>query len=207
MSTSAAQENFLPAPNGTPNKVHPGEAYVFVTRVIIRISKRMGRDPARDVIVAVEPTRWGGYYQTGRWSAMVQGPRIGIPLIISPPGGMKGTSTDAPVELVDIYPTLLELAGIEKPDHLTGVGLVPLLKNPEMDWKDATFSWWRNGRTIHTSQHTYTEWIKGEQVVGRMLFDCVNDPQGNVNIAGLAENKSLIEKLHRILEKRNTLAK
>ena len=102
--------------------------------------------------------------------------------------------------MVDIYPTLLQMAGIEKPDHLTGVSLVPLLKNPEMDWKDATFSWWQNGRTIHTSQHTYTEWIKDDQVVGRMLFDHKNDPQENSNIADLPENETLVKQLSRQLK-------
>ena len=124
-----------------------------------------------------------------------------LPLIFRVPGVEGNKATAGLVGLVDIYPTLLELTGIEKPDHLTGVSLVPLLKNPTLPWKETALSWWRNGRTVHTSSYTYTEWIKEGQVVGRMLFDRVNDPRENVNVAGLPENKPLVERLHRMLEK------
>ncbi|MGJ8642083.1 MAG: sulfatase [Luteolibacter sp.] len=56
------------------------------------------------------------------------------------PAGSRGKTTDALVELVDMYPTLCELAGIEMPDGLEGTSLVPLLENPEQPWKTAAFS-------------------------------------------------------------------
>lgn len=56
------------------------------------------------------------------------------------PAGSRGKSSDALVELVDIYPTLCDLAGIEQPSHLDGKSYTPLLDNPEQTWKDAVFS-------------------------------------------------------------------
>jgi arylsulfatase A-like enzyme len=53
------------------------------------------------------------------------------------PGGVK---TDALVELIDIFPTLCELAGIKKPGHLEGTSFKPLLNDPKLDWKKAAFS-------------------------------------------------------------------
>ncbi|WP_289040483.1 sulfatase [uncultured Zobellia sp.] len=66
-----------------------------------------------------------------------------VPLIIRTPDMAKetrGKSTDALVELVDMYPTLCELAAISKPETLEGQSFAPLLSNPEQEWKTAVFS-------------------------------------------------------------------
>ena len=75
-----------------------------------------------------------------------------VPLMIRVPGVTdKGMRTDALVELIDIFPTLTDLTGIEMPplcpegNHklltcVEGVSLAPLLKDPKMDWKKAAFS-------------------------------------------------------------------
>lgn len=64
-----------------------------------------------------------------------------VPLMISAPG-MKaaGAATDALVELVDIYPTLCELADLPRPDHIVGKSFAPLLEDPEQEWKDMALS-------------------------------------------------------------------
>ena len=56
----------------------------------------------------------------------------------------RGQSTDALVELVDIYPTLCELAGVPQPEHLEGQSFVPLLDEPAKAWKQAAFSQYPN---------------------------------------------------------------
>ncbi|MGX5856564.1 sulfatase [Dyadobacter jiangsuensis] len=66
-----------------------------------------------------------------------------VPLIVwtpEMPATSRGKSTDALVELVDIYPTLCELAGLEKPAHLEGYDFSPLFKNPKQPWKKSVFS-------------------------------------------------------------------
>ncbi|MFC0534635.1 sulfatase [Pelagicoccus mobilis] len=70
-----------------------------------------------------------------------------VPFIIWTPSmseAAQGASTDALVELVDMYPTLCDLAGIEKPEHLEGYSLTPLLQNPDRNWKKAAFSQFPN---------------------------------------------------------------
>lgn len=62
------------------------------------------------------------------------------PLIISVPGLNKGATTDAIVQMVDIYPTLAEITGFEAPEDLAGHSLVPLLKDPESDWNFPAFT-------------------------------------------------------------------
>ncbi len=70
-----------------------------------------------------------------------------VPLIITTPvmpDENRGKSTSALVELVDMYPTLCELADIPLPNHLEGQSFVPLLTNPKQDWKNAVFSQYPN---------------------------------------------------------------
>ncbi|MCG6154392.1 sulfatase [Rubinisphaera sp. ICM_H10] len=68
-----------------------------------------------------------------------------VPLIIwTPDMQARGESTDALVELVDIYPTLCELSGVPQPEHLEGHSFVPLLNQPDQPWKSAAFSQYPN---------------------------------------------------------------
>lgn len=52
----------------------------------------------------------------------------------------QGKTTDALVELVDMYPTLCDLAGLDLPLHLEGISFAPLLDQPDQPWKTAAFS-------------------------------------------------------------------
>ncbi len=64
-----------------------------------------------------------------------------VPLIVSVPGmKARGQSSEALVELLDMYPTLCELAGLPVPRHVEGRSFVPLLDDPDREWKNAVFS-------------------------------------------------------------------
>ena len=68
-----------------------------------------------------------------------------VPLMIwTPEMQSRGVKTDALVELVDLYPTLCELAGLPQPDHLEGHSFVPLLNDARRPWKSAAFSQYPN---------------------------------------------------------------
>lgn len=70
-----------------------------------------------------------------------------VPLIVWTPDMLeqnRGAATSALVELVDLYPTLCDLAGIAQPDHLEGTSFVPVLDAPDRDWKTAAFSQFPN---------------------------------------------------------------
>lgn len=123
-----------------------------------------------------------------------------VPLIISVPGQKAvGSPSNALVEFVDIFPTLTEAAGMPTPDRLEGHSFLPLTDNPTMPWKSAAFHLYpRGGRMGHgmrTDRHHLIEWTNSK--TGKFdaveLYDLVNDPQENTNIA--ASNADLVEEL------------
>lgn len=68
-----------------------------------------------------------------------------VPLLIwTPEMKARGQATDALVELVDLYPTLCELAGVPAADHLEGHSFAILLDQPDQPWKRAAFSQFPN---------------------------------------------------------------
>ena len=104
---------------------------------------------------------------------------LNAPLILRAPGYKSGQRSSALVEFVDIYPTLCELAGIEAPDHLQGRSLVPVLKNPNAEFKQAIFSRYQSGEAVKTKNLSYAQWPGGAE----MLYDHDNDLDENVNRA------------------------
>lgn len=68
-----------------------------------------------------------------------------VPMVIwTPDMKQRGATTDALVELVDIYPTLCELTGVALPAHLEGHSFAALLNEPQQIWKKAAFSQFPN---------------------------------------------------------------
>jgi arylsulfatase A-like enzyme len=125
-----------------------------------------------------------------------------VPLIVRAPGmKARGKSTDALTELVDLYPTLCELAGIDLPAHLQGTSFVPLLEDPSRSWKSAAFSQFPRGEvmgyTMRTRHNRYTEWrkLKGGEVVDRELYDHREDPEESKNLAKDSKFAARIDEL------------
>ncbi len=112
-------------------------------------------------------------------------------MMVSVPWMPQGNKTRALVELIDIYPSLCELASIEPPSHLEGASFVPLFEDPSRPWKTAAFSDFGGARTVRTDRYRLIEHKAG----GLELFDHQNDPGENFNIAGDPENAATIADL------------
>ncbi len=123
---------------------------------------------------------------------------IRVPLIISAPGFQSNAKADGTVELIDLYPTLCEMAGIAAPAHLEGKSMVPLLKDPDHEGKEAAFTKWRGGLTAVTKDFTYTEYNNGEQ----MLYDLTKDPEENTNVAANPEYADALRKMKELLHRK-----
>ena len=104
-------------------------------------------------------------------------------MIIRVPG-KKPAICDSFVELLDLYPTLSSLCGLEIPDHVQGKNISPMLDDPTAKVRDAAFSVApsRKGFLIREKDWAYIQY--GENAKGgRELFNMNDDPKQYTNLA------------------------
>jgi iduronate 2-sulfatase len=127
-----------------------------------------------------------------------------VPLIISVPGiNSSGQSTNTPVELVDVFPTLCDLNNIKGPIGLDGISLTPVFNDISKKVKNAAISQFprgnRMGYTYRTDRYRYIIWIEKDfeedsrdgKIVARELFDYLSDPLEKVNLVFRPEYKKI----------------
>jgi arylsulfatase A-like enzyme len=104
-----------------------------------------------------------------------------VPFIIVAPGiTQPGTRIDTPVGLVNIYPTLLDLAGLPAKPDVDGQSLVPLLKDPQARWdRPALMTQGRGNHAVRSRDWRYIHYKDGTEE----LFDCkTDDPWNHSNL-------------------------
>ncbi len=122
--------------------------------------------------------------------------------MIRVPGMGVGAVCDRVVSSLDIYPTLMELCGIEDPLPGDGHSLVPLLHDPQhAAWEDRAWSYFRQGVSLRTERYRLTHYFRQAQPATE-LYDHLTDPYENRNVA--AENPQLTDSLMKIWELGNT---
>ncbi len=131
-----------------------------------------------------------------------------VPLLIAAPGQARGKASPRVVELLDIYPTLAELAGLTPPSGLHGKSLVGLLADPEATHKAGAYTQVRRGggnygvpimgRSVRTERWRFTEW--GEAGTrGTELYDHSVDPREHTNLALDPRSLDQIKELRALL--------
>lgn len=144
--------------------------------------------------------------EMGAWGKMTNyevGTRI--PFLISAPGNAAGR-TESLAALVDLYPTLCDLAGIESPSHLAGTVLTPVLEDPERSVQSRVYSSYQRykgryfGSAVKTPEYRYVRWVnrKGE-LETEELYDQRGDPHETKNIA--SEKPDVVKQLSELLKK------
>lgn len=128
-----------------------------------------------------------------------------VPFIVRVPWlkGEHNKATQHFTELIDLYPTLTDLAGIAPPKHLQGQSMKPILKNTQSQtWsKDTAFTISRNnGESLKTKDWRITRWEFGKK--GYELYDLKNDPNEFNNLANNPEYASVLSSLTKQLEKK-----
>jgi arylsulfatase A-like enzyme len=104
-----------------------------------------------------------------------------VVMSITAPGVSKANGQcDRTVELLDIYPTLIDLCGLPKKPELQGQSLKPLLANPSAPWdKPALTDDGPDKASVRTEQYRYSRFPDGEE-----LYDHTKDPNEWHNLAG-----------------------
>ena len=117
------------------------------------------------------------------------------PLIFAAPGEKAGQKNSFPVEFVDIYPTLCDLAGIDIPADLEGTSLKPILSGSKEKVKDFAVSQYPRGPhmgySLRNDRYRYTAWFKydyrgdekpsGKNLIAEELYDYEVDPEETKN--------------------------
>src|SRR5690606_14595395 len=110
---------------------------------------------------------------------------LNIPFIVRIPGIDEGEVKDALVSSVDVFPTLCDLIGLDKPFHIQGKSFASVLKSKNDSGQNYVYARSNlNGESIITQSHIYTEFYdKNGKIVSKMLYDLEQDPLENTNIA------------------------
>lgn len=132
---------------------------------------------------------------------------VRVPLIISAPGlnATHGRRCSSIVELIDLYPTLLELVGQgdAAPPILQGSSLVPLLQDPSA--VDATATAYtvtqQSGHSLRTNRWRYNRWEKSpSKGGGEELYDHNNDPYEFHNLADSPAHTTVLQNLRQQMD-------
>ncbi|MEM9018483.1 MAG: sulfatase-like hydrolase/transferase, partial [Verrucomicrobiota bacterium] len=102
-----------------------------------------------------------------------------VPLIIAGPGIPKGEVCSKPVELLSIYPTLLEWADVDPPHDLEGISLTPLLADKDIDWPYPAVTTFSDHHALRTERFRYIRYEDGSEE----LYDHRSDPNEWTNLA------------------------
>jgi iduronate 2-sulfatase len=115
-----------------------------------------------------------------------------VPLIVTAPGIPSGVKTSSLAELVDVFPTLVDLCALPKPEGLDGKSLAPVLRDPRARVHEAAFTQHPRpayfdrlpdgqpsamGCSVRTDAVRYTEWRdwKTGETIARELYDAARD--------------------------------
>ena len=124
-----------------------------------------------------------------------------VPLLIHAPGFAQGEKSNSLVSLIDLYPTLCDLSGIELPVHLQGKSIKGILNNTNQEINMYMFSKWKKGESVKYNDFLYTEFYhkKTGAYVSNMLYNHKKDPKETVNVVGVQEYNTVVENLKRVL--------
>ena len=124
-----------------------------------------------------------------------------VPLIVVAPGvTAPATRCVRPVNLLDIYPTLVELCGLERREELEGHSLAALLEKPRREWKHPSITTYLSGNhAVRTERWRYIRYATGEEE----LYDHEVDPHEWNNLAGSREHTATKQLLRRHLSTRS----
>ncbi|TWU61890.1 Choline-sulfatase [Crateriforma conspicua] len=179
----------------------------FADAMVGRVLDALANGPNRDNTIVVlwsdhgwhlgEKQHWQKY--TG-WRVCTR-----VPLIVRVPAGVSalpdgtrdGAVCSRPVNLLSLYPTLTDLAGLPAKEGNDGPSLVPLLKDPQSDWPHASLTFLNRPGNLAISgeRWRYIRYGNGDHE----LYDTATDPHEWDNLAEQPNRDTEIRRLKRFV--------
>ncbi len=124
---------------------------------------------------------------------------VQVPMIIKAPGIAPAQSKSF-VELLDLYPTLSSMAGLEIPENIQGKDISPILYDPSHEVRDMAFSVSLEGRAllVRTERWAYIQYHE-DASKGMELFDMYQDPQQYSNLASAPAYQDIVKMMQQKL--------
>lgn len=118
-----------------------------------------------------------------------------VPMIIAGPGVQKGKKVNAPVSLIDIYPTLNELSDLPQKEALEGNSLVKLMNGKADRYPPVRMTYGYKNHAVRDRQWKYIKYRDGTEE----LYNIKKDPAEWENLAGHPEYDRMKDSLKRYL--------
>lgn len=136
---------------------------------------------------------------------------VRVPLIISRETAYKkrvtGKTSDALVENVDIFSTLVEICNIKSPPISDGKSILSVLDNPNKKWDDAAYSVYARGKkimgvTTTDGEWRYTEWRNSttHEILKAELYQHKNSLLADENLSGNSKYTKVEKRMKKLLE-------
>jgi len=177
----------------------------FVDECVGRVIDALDKSPHRDntVVVLWSDHGWHlGEKLHWRKFALWEEATHNVLMLAAPGVTSPGGRCDAPVNLLDIYPTLIDLCNLRQREELEGASLISLLKNPETEWGQPTLTTYgRNNHSVRSKRWRYIRYSDGTEE----LYDHKVDELEWTNLAEDAQYSEIKERLARWLPKTNVM--
>ena len=150
-----------------------------------------------------------GYHlgEHGWWNKVTVfdiGARVPFVMWVPKSEGM-GAKTEAVVELLDLYPSLVDLCKLKPPHELRGESLRPIVADPSLSWQKPAFTQVVRGQvgmgySVRYGEWRLTQW--GENGSGGLeLYNVIKDKEGYYNYAKDPEHAAMLNRLYGFLKK------
>ena len=201
-------EQLAPFPR-TPNavKVNRQEYYAIITHMDVQVGRildalqQSGKaDNTYIFFTADHGLACGHHGLMGKQNMYDHSVRV--PFIVSGPGIQGGTANPARIYLQDVMPTTLELAGVDKPDHVQFHSLVPLIRGENVTPYDAIYgAYLQLQRMVTVGDYKLILYPKAQRV---RLYNLKDDPMEMQDLADQEQHRPTIRRLYaRLVELQN----
>ena len=169
----------------------------FVDRQIGRFLETLRQNPrGRDTYVMLVSDHGWHLGEKKHWcKGAIWEQTTHIPFIVRGPGIKAGSKCTQPVSLIDVYPSLVDLAGLGVPEWLDGASIKPQLANPSAPRGPAISSYGEGNTSIRTEHWRYIRYEDGSEE----LYDHRTDPNEWTNLARKPEHKETRKNLARMI--------